>query len=284
MCLHWKRGERFKMFVRTGREKLPKFCFWYKSPEKKSCSVVLNEREISVVSHLLASFLVAIELKVFQAIMLFFLCFHLGDRLMPAICLWQIIAVRRHVVSFVQIRGSIPVYWSQTSAKYRPPPKVERSETSRLKNNDVYACGTERRWQQSVSLSISVRMLPLFVCLFACFSTSAHACVCSCLCILGALSIATGYEAVCKHCMPLFYAVCCPEKHVDRQHLFFFFVCVQLRRKLRRRSRSTLTRCWKNIPTLWVFLFRLQNLNFFDSSFTHVLHLFFLFFWNQTLL
>jgi hypothetical protein len=38
----------------------------------------------------------------------------------------QILEFSWHVVSFVQIRGSVPVYWSQTGIKYRPPPRIER--------------------------------------------------------------------------------------------------------------------------------------------------------------
>eukprot|EP00117_Sycon_ciliatum_P044657 scpid20435/ scgid0225/ Phosphatidylinositide phosphatase SAC2; Inositol polyphosphate 5-phosphatase F; Sac domain-containing inositol phosphatase 2; Sac domain-containing phosphoinositide 5-phosphatase 2 len=40
----------------------------------------------------------------------------------------QIVVVRTHTVSFVQIRGSIPVFWSQLGLKYRPPPKIDRSD------------------------------------------------------------------------------------------------------------------------------------------------------------
>ncbi|KAJ8317172.1 hypothetical protein KUTeg_005076 [Tegillarca granosa] len=38
----------------------------------------------------------------------------------------QILEFGSHIVSFVQVRGSIPVYWSQTGYKYRPPPKLDR--------------------------------------------------------------------------------------------------------------------------------------------------------------
>lgn len=33
-----------------------------------------------------------------------------------------------HVVSYVIIRGSVPVYWSQSGNKYHPLPVIERSE------------------------------------------------------------------------------------------------------------------------------------------------------------
>ncbi|XP_052772065.1 phosphatidylinositide phosphatase SAC2-like [Mya arenaria] len=40
----------------------------------------------------------------------------------------QIIEFGHHRVSFVQVRGSIPVFWSQTGVKYRPPPKLDKGE------------------------------------------------------------------------------------------------------------------------------------------------------------
>lgn len=33
-----------------------------------------------------------------------------------------------HIASFVQVRGSVPVFWSQPSAKYRPPPMLNGTE------------------------------------------------------------------------------------------------------------------------------------------------------------
>ncbi|CAG9858735.1 unnamed protein product [Phyllotreta striolata] len=41
----------------------------------------------------------------------------------------QIISYQSHEVSFVQVRGSVPVYWSQPGYKYRPPPRIDRGET-----------------------------------------------------------------------------------------------------------------------------------------------------------
>ena len=38
----------------------------------------------------------------------------------------QILVFKGHVISFVQVRGSIPVYWSQPGYKYRPPPRLDR--------------------------------------------------------------------------------------------------------------------------------------------------------------
>lgn len=40
----------------------------------------------------------------------------------------QILEFSCHTVSFVQVRGSIPAYWSQTGFKYRPPPKLDRDD------------------------------------------------------------------------------------------------------------------------------------------------------------
>ncbi|GJQ85005.1 hypothetical protein Trydic_g3667 [Trypoxylus dichotomus] len=41
----------------------------------------------------------------------------------------QIIQYHHHEVSFVQVRGSVPVYWSQPGYKYRPPPRIDKGET-----------------------------------------------------------------------------------------------------------------------------------------------------------
>ncbi|XP_022241087.1 phosphatidylinositide phosphatase SAC2-like [Limulus polyphemus] len=40
----------------------------------------------------------------------------------------QIIHYGSHIVSFVQVRGSIPVFWRQLGYKYRPPPQLDRGE------------------------------------------------------------------------------------------------------------------------------------------------------------
>ncbi|XP_017769575.1 PREDICTED: phosphatidylinositide phosphatase SAC2 isoform X2 [Nicrophorus vespilloides] len=40
----------------------------------------------------------------------------------------QLIAYQHHEVSFVQVRGSVPVYWSQPGYKYRPPPRIDKGE------------------------------------------------------------------------------------------------------------------------------------------------------------
>ncbi|KAJ9598474.1 hypothetical protein L9F63_010843, partial [Diploptera punctata] len=38
----------------------------------------------------------------------------------------QIVSHHHHQVSFVQVRGSVPVFWSQPGYKYRPPPRIDR--------------------------------------------------------------------------------------------------------------------------------------------------------------
>lgn len=40
----------------------------------------------------------------------------------------QILSFRQHQMAFTQIRGSVPVYWSQAGYKYRPPPRLDREE------------------------------------------------------------------------------------------------------------------------------------------------------------
>ena len=31
-----------------------------------------------------------------------------------------------HVVSYILVRGSVPIYWTQPGYKYRPPPVIEK--------------------------------------------------------------------------------------------------------------------------------------------------------------
>ncbi|KAG5890101.1 hypothetical protein JTB14_026472 [Gonioctena quinquepunctata] len=40
----------------------------------------------------------------------------------------QLITYQSHEVSFVQVRGSVPVYWSQPGFKYRPPPRIDKGD------------------------------------------------------------------------------------------------------------------------------------------------------------
>uniref|UniRef100_A0A182QH54 SAC domain-containing protein n=1 Tax=Anopheles farauti TaxID=69004 RepID=A0A182QH54_9DIPT len=40
----------------------------------------------------------------------------------------QVLSLRQHQIAFTQVRGSVPVYWSQPGYKYRPPPRLDRDE------------------------------------------------------------------------------------------------------------------------------------------------------------
>ncbi|XP_073816731.1 phosphatidylinositide phosphatase spermathreecae isoform X1 [Musca autumnalis] len=40
----------------------------------------------------------------------------------------QILTFRHHQLAFTQVRGSVPIYWSQPGYKYRPPPRLDRGE------------------------------------------------------------------------------------------------------------------------------------------------------------
>ncbi|XP_046742174.1 phosphatidylinositide phosphatase SAC2 isoform X2 [Diprion similis] len=40
----------------------------------------------------------------------------------------QLVWYHDHQVSFVQVRGSVPVFWSQPGYKYRPPPRIDKGE------------------------------------------------------------------------------------------------------------------------------------------------------------
>ncbi len=45
-----------------------------------------------------------------------------------------------HVVSYVIVRGSVPVYWSQPGYKYRPLPVIEKGETNTDTCSSAPAC------------------------------------------------------------------------------------------------------------------------------------------------
>ncbi|ETN68075.1 suppressor of actin (sac) [Anopheles darlingi] len=40
----------------------------------------------------------------------------------------QVLSLRQHQISFTQVRGSVPVYWSQPGYKYRPPPRIDQDD------------------------------------------------------------------------------------------------------------------------------------------------------------
>lgn len=45
----------------------------------------------------------------------------------------QLVWYHDHQVSFVQVRGSVPVYWSQPGYKYKPPPRIDRGNQQKKK-------------------------------------------------------------------------------------------------------------------------------------------------------
>ena len=44
----------------------------------------------------------------------------------------QSLVHRSHRVSFLQVRGSAPLYWSQPGLKYRPPPRLDKGKDCKL--------------------------------------------------------------------------------------------------------------------------------------------------------
>ncbi len=44
----------------------------------------------------------------------------------------QILSTGTNIMSFIMIRGSVPIYWSQPGIRYRPPPKIDRSKLGYL--------------------------------------------------------------------------------------------------------------------------------------------------------
>lgn len=44
----------------------------------------------------------------------------------------QLIHVHSHTLSFVQTRGSVPVFWSQAGYRYNPRPRIEKGQSERF--------------------------------------------------------------------------------------------------------------------------------------------------------
>jgi len=44
----------------------------------------------------------------------------------------QLVWYHDHQVSFVQVRGSVPVYWSQPGYKYKPPPRIDKGINKKI--------------------------------------------------------------------------------------------------------------------------------------------------------
>lgn len=40
----------------------------------------------------------------------------------------QLIHVHNHTLSYIQTRGSVPVFWSQVGYRYNPRPRLDKSE------------------------------------------------------------------------------------------------------------------------------------------------------------
>ncbi|KAF2369007.1 SAC domain [Trinorchestia longiramus] len=53
----------------------------------------------------------------------------------------QIVALNKHVIAFVQVRGSVPVFWSQPGYKYRPPPRLDKGPED---TQAAFACHFEQ--------------------------------------------------------------------------------------------------------------------------------------------
>ena len=41
----------------------------------------------------------------------------------------QVTLVDSHIISFMIVRGSVPVFWTQSGNKYRPDPVIQRSKS-----------------------------------------------------------------------------------------------------------------------------------------------------------
>jgi len=55
-----------------------------------------------------------------------------GEKIIPrlyGLFISQVLQAGRHQVSYVMVRGSVPVYWTQPGFKYRPPPVIEKGDT-----------------------------------------------------------------------------------------------------------------------------------------------------------
>lgn len=44
----------------------------------------------------------------------------------------QILTFKHHQLSFTDVRGSVPVYWSQPGYKYRPPPRLDKGKAKQI--------------------------------------------------------------------------------------------------------------------------------------------------------
>ena len=67
---------------------------------------------------------------------------------------FQILQAGSHHVSYVLVRGSVPVFWTQPGIKYRPPPVIERGVVSTcLDSCELGVCIQMRRRHKRLSRS-----------------------------------------------------------------------------------------------------------------------------------
>ncbi|CAL4085307.1 unnamed protein product [Meganyctiphanes norvegica] len=66
----------------------------------------------------------------------------------------QIVSYSHHQVAFVQVRGSVPVYWSQPGYKYRPPPTLDKGPTETAIAFAKHMEGEINHFNQIVCLSL----------------------------------------------------------------------------------------------------------------------------------
>lgn len=59
----------------------------------------------------------------------------------------QIVSYQSHEVSFIQVRGSVPVYWSQPGFKYRPPPRIDKGKRNAIFFHSVSLIGSLFLWK-----------------------------------------------------------------------------------------------------------------------------------------
>ena len=53
----------------------------------------------------------------------------------------QLIHVHSHTLSFVQTRGSVPVFWSQAGYRYNPRPRLEKGQQNGINSFTVLKRG-----------------------------------------------------------------------------------------------------------------------------------------------
>lgn len=50
----------------------------------------------------------------------------------------QLIHVHNHTLSFVQTRGSVPVFWSQAGYRYNPRPRLEKGQDNIILHAEIF--------------------------------------------------------------------------------------------------------------------------------------------------